>query len=399
MAEHFVVRIDNEATHAQWCVVDSRGHLAGPVGAGTLHEAAQFVMGRRVVLLVPGSEVLLIETQLPSGSRGKLLKLAPYALEEQLAEDVEQLAFAVGEQRSDGSALVATTDAGQLSGWLSAVKEAGLNPQAAHADSEGLPTVPGTSVVLVEGERVMLRPAVSAPVVFETQSLEELWDLLPEDEQKAHTQLYVAGADSSDGWDWLRERTQSLQVHALPQGAMPRLAATVVAEKPINLLQGPLAPKSDWQAWVRPWRAAAMLAAGLVVVSTVGQALELWSLSRQAAALEARVDSACRSALPGVNRSRCGPTADARLAVAPGTDRALPEFLVTLAAVGEGLKGEAQFEAVSFRNGVLDLRVIVPNVNLLEQLKTNLGSRFSVEIQSANPTEGGIEGRVQVRST
>lgn len=399
MAEHFVVRINNEATHAQWCVVDSRGHLAGPVGAGTLTEAAPFVMGRRVVLLVPGSEVLLIETQLPTGSRGKLLKLAPYALEEQLAEDVEQLSFAVGEQRSDGSALVATIDSVQLANWLAAAHDAGLNPQAAHADSEGLPTVPGTAVVLVEGERVLLRPAVSSPVVFETQSLKELWELLPEDEQKAHTQLYVAGAESDEGWDWLRASTQSLQVHALPQGAMPRLAATVITEKPINLLQGPLAPKSDWQAWVRPWRAAAMLAAGLVIAATAGQALELWSLSRQQDALETRVDSACQSALPGVNRSRCRATADSRLATTPGSDQALPEFLSTLAAVGKGLKGQARFEAVSFRNGVLDVRIIVPNVNLLEQLKAELGGRFQVDIQSANPTEGGIEGRVQVRST
>ena len=49
-------------------------------------------------VLVPGTDALLAEPVLPLKSGAKLAQVVPFALEEQLATDVEDLHFAVGKR-------------------------------------------------------------------------------------------------------------------------------------------------------------------------------------------------------------------------------------------------------------------------------------------------------------
>ena len=56
--------------------------------------------GRKTIVLVPGTDVLLAEPVLPLKSGAKLAQVVPFALEEQLAADVEDLHFAVGKRDS-----------------------------------------------------------------------------------------------------------------------------------------------------------------------------------------------------------------------------------------------------------------------------------------------------------
>ena len=54
--------------------------------------------GRRVCVLVPGTDVLLAEPEFPVKAGAKLQQVVPYALEEQLAEDIDDLHFAIGKR-------------------------------------------------------------------------------------------------------------------------------------------------------------------------------------------------------------------------------------------------------------------------------------------------------------
>ena len=54
-------------------------------------------------VLVPGTDVLLAEPELPAKAGAKLQQIVPYALEEQLAEDIDDLHFAIGKRAGDSS--------------------------------------------------------------------------------------------------------------------------------------------------------------------------------------------------------------------------------------------------------------------------------------------------------
>src|SRR5690606_31387764 len=96
-----------DAAPAQWAVFDDDGRVVRQAQAGPLVDAAAFAVGRRVVVLVPGAEVVLTETTLPKASPARLRKMLPFSLEDTLAEDVEQLAFSVGPRQESGAVAVA----------------------------------------------------------------------------------------------------------------------------------------------------------------------------------------------------------------------------------------------------------------------------------------------------
>ncbi|HZC86917.1 MAG TPA: type II secretion system protein GspL, partial [Steroidobacteraceae bacterium] len=106
MSDWLLLRLPRADTElATWLVVDARGAPLSPPQSGPLALAAARVPGRRVCVLIGGADVLLAEPEVPVKAGAKLQQLVPYALEEHLAEDIEDLQFALG-KRSHESARV-----------------------------------------------------------------------------------------------------------------------------------------------------------------------------------------------------------------------------------------------------------------------------------------------------
>ena len=61
--------------------------------------------GRKVVILLDSSEVILTSVSIPSTNKKQLFKAAPYALEDTLAEDIEDLHFAVHQDSDNEDSL------------------------------------------------------------------------------------------------------------------------------------------------------------------------------------------------------------------------------------------------------------------------------------------------------
>jgi hypothetical protein len=55
-------------------------------------------------------------------------------------------------------------------------------------------------------------------------------------------------------------------------------------------------------------------------------------------------------------------------------------------------------EGMNFRGGVLELRVVAPTIEALDGIREAMSSRgATVELQSTNPRNQQIEGRLHVR--
>src|SRR5882762_9446542 len=160
MADWLLIRLPRTPEQpATWLTVDPRGNPSGPPQSGPLSLAAPRAVGRRVCVLVPGTDVLLAEPEVPMKAGTKLLQLVPYALEEQLADDIDDLHFAIGRRPSDSTRTpVAVVTRALMDQWLTALKSAGLEPEAMYADSDLLPHNPGQSVALLEEDIVVVRP-------------------------------------------------------------------------------------------------------------------------------------------------------------------------------------------------------------------------------------------------
>lgn len=84
-------------------VVQGMNSPVGLVFRGNLRTAANHALGCRVIIFLSGIDMLLTSVSLPAMNKQRLLKAIPYSLEEQLASDVEQLHFAVGERLEESA--------------------------------------------------------------------------------------------------------------------------------------------------------------------------------------------------------------------------------------------------------------------------------------------------------
>ena len=102
MSEYLVIRIGPDQNQlAHWIAVDSTGARRSEPDSGTLAEAIVDARDREIIVLVPSAEVLTTSVDIPIKG-AKLQAALPYALEEFLADDVEDLHFAAGKKRSSG---------------------------------------------------------------------------------------------------------------------------------------------------------------------------------------------------------------------------------------------------------------------------------------------------------
>jgi len=410
MADWLLLRLPRTPTGAaSWAIADSRGNTIAVPQSGPLSLAAMRAGGRRLCVLVPGADVLLAQPEVPVRAGAKLQQVVPYALEDQLAEDIDNLHFAIGKRVGDSlTTPVAVVAQSLMDEWLTTLRAAGLSPEAMYADSDLLPENPGHAVALLEDDAVIVRPPAGATITMPADALAEALDLAkPVGEMGERTGrgliLYTGAAEwqqHSPKVESVREQFDGIKVQILTGGPLSLFAQQLPASHAINLLQGPYAPQNSLAVGWRAWRVAAILLAALVGLHVAGKATELVMLKRAEKVVDASIDQAFRAAMPGEQNSvDARRRMEQRLAEVRGGG-AGNSLLSALGAVVEarGSSPGTTVQALSFRDGALDLKMAAPNADSLDQVSRTLRANgWQADLTSGTAVESGYEGRIQMR--
>jgi general secretion pathway protein L len=389
MAETLLLRLPRAADEAaSWLIVDGRGAPVGPPQSGPLNLAAPRVAGRRVCVLVPGAEVLLAEPDLPPKAGAKLAQLVPYALEEHLADSIEDLHFAIGKRSLE----------------TARVRAAGIAPDALHADSDLLPQNPGQAVALMEADAVFVRAPGASPVTLPADALGQALEIAQSGTDTASGArgliLYTGAAEwqqHAAQVEAVRAHFDGIKVQLLTGGPLALFAQQLPAATAINLLQGEYAPESGraigWQAW----RVAALLLAGLVALHLVGKATQLHFLKTREHQVDVSIREAVRAAMPGEpNLLDARKRMEQRLAVARGASSGLLPALQALAQAGAVVPG-TRLQSVNFKNGAVEMKLSAPDAASLDHLNQALRSNgWQADLLGGTNNGQGYEGRIQV---
>lgn len=403
MLEYLVVRLSTEPGEGSWVVLDTVGQRLSPVAHGTLEAAAQAARNRRVLVLVPGLDAICTQASLPVKSAARLRQLLPYSLEDVFAEDVDRLHFAAGSRHTSGEVPVTVVARRRMEHWLEDCEAAGLVPERIYCESDGVPGVPGSLTLLVEGSCSYGRAPGQAPFAIQGLTASEILQVVDDSEggspERPHVILYAdedGYAQCESDVAWLQEQGLSLDVQLLREGLLPKLGATLVDRPGSNLLQGAYGRIPGWKTWLQPWRTAAALLLGVLVLAIAGEGARYLALDREHQALSARLEAACVRNAQSAVLATC--EAEVRRRLTPAGDVDGTTFLAVLDAVTQAWDQDTRVEALSYRDGTMDLRVVAANVSVLDELARNVssGSSLQVSIQSANPTTDGILGRLQV---
>ena len=278
MADLLILRFnDTETDRVEWVSVDPFGGQLGEVSRGDLAAAAVEATGRKVIALVPAFNVLRLFVDIPIRAANKVLKALPFAMEEQLAEDVDELHFAVGKRDPDDRLPVAIVQREKMNTWLEQVEGAGFDLAGIYSDGDSLGDIPNTTVLLVESDRVLLRDTTGEVATVDLIGLDALLDLWltqrtagGEDDALPPVNLLVYSTPDTQEilnpiLEQIRPLIETLDVKVLPDGALPRMASQSAINPGVNLLQGDYARNSNLAAYWPAWKTTAILLASLLI--------------------------------------------------------------------------------------------------------------------------------------
>lgn len=390
-----------------WAASDSAGRLLSlpsQDSGGGLHTLST---GRRVTLLVPGTDVSLLQVPLPAGNEARLLQLVPFALEDQVAQDIDQLHFAVGQRdAATGMVPVAVVERARMLEWTERARALQLLPQAIFAESDLAPVMPGHVTMVVAEDQLLLRrgdaQALLLPVADPALALEML---LGANADLASTHLSVYS--TPEFWprhaaaiETLRARVASYKVQLASGGLLALYAQGIAQSRPINLLQGSFKPQQAAGAGWRPWRAAILVALALLLVHAIGSWWQLGQLRQASAGMDESIARMYGSIFPGQAPGSAPRRAlEKRLAEIAGGANQRGELLALLAAVAAARQNVpvAQLESLAFKPGNLQLRLAAPDAATLEQFSQALrAGGYSAQVTAGNQRGERYEGQVEV---
>ncbi len=398
MAKPFVIRFNPTEPHqVSWRA--PQGELPSPIQHGSLAEAALQARGQHVLLLVAGNEVLLTSATVPSKNHSRVLSAIPFALEESLIDDVEELHFAIGEPEGE-TYPVAVISKNHLETLLAQLNEAGIRPHTLLPEALALAEAKEGWSLLLDDEQAIIRQPGLNGFGIETAALPELLgsaiDFAAEDAPQRLTLHHCGEADELN----LKSLPLAIDYHRYSH---PLEQLNDHLERPaINLLQGAYRRQDPLQKLWQPWKQPLALAALLLIISSTSMVLEHQQLGEQERQLRAEIEQTFRSTFPEVKRVvNARAQMKTRLKKLRGGQGELQGLLPLLVSSAQPLANakNIQLNSLNFRKGYLDLELNTPQLQALDALKRQLESRqLRVKILSANTEKGQVKGRMRLEA-
>jgi general secretion pathway protein L len=411
---NLLLRLPEHDGPAAFVLRDSAGNLlmGGSDELSRLAELARSVPVPTVRVLVPGTRVLLTRARVPTRNPRALQRALPYALEDQLAGDVEAVHCVPGPVEEDNTVPVAVVERALMDDWRDRLGTAGLDARALVPETAVLPQdEEGGWLLWLEGDEAWLALGPGDGLALDRDNAAMLvrmrLDETPDGRRPARVMVVCHGParESDTALDEpgvfgdvpvVRRESEEPLLEAISRQLAPR--------PPFNLLVGPYGRREQWNHLWRPWRVAVVIAVLWGAVHLIQLHTEIRYMGQEQAILDGRMRDIYQAAFPG-SQAGGDPRRQMESALVSltrgGSDEAGHDFQAALAHVAPVLVEVPGFrvEGLRYRPGQMDLDLRLDSLQALDGLKQRLerGDQWSVEILSASAQDDYVESRIQVR--
>jgi general secretion pathway protein L len=407
-----------------WVLLDASGDLQGTglsESRGNIEHALSqnSLDGVRLIGLIPGDEALFCFADIPAKQARFIRQALPFAVEEQLAQDVESVHLALGGQGDDGNGYrVAAIDHQRMGLWLNTLLDwEGVELEALYPDAALVPLKDHDWAICLGEHTALLASRRGEWMTMRADNLAVFAQTLAvpsEDEVAAEVQVVVYGTDGAfAGNEELMSAlvgTPRLSVHREPmEGAIVELLASAHyhhAVDPINLCQGQYTPSQGDGGALRAWRPAIAIAATWFLLLVGGQLALGYYHDQQATSLEDQAMAIYRQAFPDDRRAtprnlRRMVEAQMRVAGEQGGDAGFLPLMKHTGQQYQRLSGNqsVNFNSVNYTSsrGELVVDVRADSYEKLNALRSNIaGQGLEASVGSVVNDSEGTRARLTV---
>lgn len=390
---------------ATWSHVSNQGELTSRITSGTLQEAAAAAEQHKVVVLLDSTNVHLNHVRLPTSNRQKMLRAIPYALEDQLAEDIDDFHFVVGKTDPHYGTPVAGIRKDTLEKLLADFQQAGISVDTIIPDAICTPVTAGQWSVLFHEDKALVHFESLIGTVIDAVNLPVLLGAsLSKAENKPAKIVcfYLDGAEPE-----LPEEDSDTAVETIRIAYNTHPLVVFCGEyekaKSLNLLQGKYKPKRKSTGhWYR-WRLAASLAAIWLVLYSTITLFELNRYDNRNTELGIQIEDIYKKTFPDSKRI-VNPRVQMEqrlddLRSGGGTQGshflALLTDAVPIVAAQQGIN----VQSIDFRNNRMEMGLTGTNLQAIENLNKQLNANrnLKAEISSATSEKNSVKGSIRLQ--
>lgn len=329
MAEILYIRLGSQAQdEISWLVFSSveQEIIASGVltSAEQLNELTAKAQQRLVKVFVPSSDVLLKRVSMPTKSQRSIRAAVPYMLEDELAQDVDDLFFAYADIASDddeNNCFVAIVERAQMQMWLTWLADAKLKVKTLQPEVLAMPYTKGQwSAIALHSSANIESDAINQIVVRQGEwqgcTLDsEAWQFSAE-------HIFSSKTDSKSTEEQQENNTVTINAYSeLPTFQNLSGNITIVKceeELPLalfaqhsqrssfTLLQGEFKVKEQRSTILTTWLWAASIAVCALLLNMGYKSVQLWQLSAQQVQVEAQIIARYKKTFPATKRVRIG---------------------------------------------------------------------------------------------
>jgi general secretion pathway protein L len=405
MAERLIIQChDSDCSKVSWMI---KGGVNPYLAEGTLVEAAKLAKGRRTQVFIPAAELLITKVSIPTKNRQRLIQAIPFSLENELTEDVSQLHFAAGNMDSDNITPVLVIARQRLEHWLETLETAGIEPIAIYADLLSLPYESGAWTLYQDNQILNVRThsvqGFSADAI-NGESILRL-ALQQESEQPLDKITIYQSPDCAEPIDLKQLDGEDYEINTSRLDSRVELTAlladNLVEKQQVNLLQGDYLRVDKLTLQWKRWLPAAVLFAIFVVATLLMNIQQYSQLEQQNVTLSKQIREIFQQAFPDVKRI-VDPKAQMEQklkSLRGGNSGSFIQFSSLFVPAASVIKSSPNttLESISFRDGKLDLQIIIKELQALENLKQTIeAKKLAVEIKSANATGNQVTSHLRI---
>jgi len=383
-----VLLVPGEAELRPLDEVANRDWLIGAVEAGRAE----------LVFAAPATNVRILQLTVSSAERKHLAKSLPFLLEEQLADDVEGLHFAMSplDQLHYAVALCKHSD---MEYWQSILADFPVAERWL-AEPLLLPLQEGEWSIVVEDNLALVRFDACEGAGIEVALLPALLDSAlttmgaPQSvvmyglDQAADTELFPASLRTAVQW-----RRGGLEAALM-------ISDTALSQP--NLLQGGYAPRLPLARWWLDWRAVAAVLAGVFLLQLAATFADYRSLKSENLALRSAVEQSYRSAYP--RGAMVDPEKQLRRQLATlrgGTQSS--GFMVLIEKVGAVIHAQPGTSIASINynesGGDMRLNIVAEDFETVEKIRAGINAAgLEAVMESSSAQADGVRARLRIEA-
>jgi general secretion pathway protein L len=320
VTETLFIRLGSQAQDTvHWLITDdttldkqeiiASGELAN---ASQLTELTSKAENRYVKVIVPGSDVLLKSLNVPAKSSKAIRLAAPYMLEDNLAEEVDELFFAYAQLPEDAeqnNCFTAIVSHQQMQQWLEWLADADITTRTILPDTLAMPITANEWQAIAIGQRqeqIIVRKGLWQGFVLDVNAwqiqLQSLANLAQKTDEESDERLNSVTINAYSPI----EVNEYVELVAMPEELPLALMAKHYSKQTqqFNLMQGQYKLKERRSNTSQQWLWVAGVAMFALLLNLGFKGAQLWQLTSAQEITEQQIISEYKKAFPKAKRVR-----------------------------------------------------------------------------------------------